>query len=235
MGGSSAADTPATPEYLRASDEERDLAISALRQEFVEGRLSQDTFMFRMQSALGARHRGQLVGLFRDLPPRRARLLDRIRSAFRRRDPDPDGAGADSRPAAQSSPGVWAPPSMADAAGWPPQPVPWAGAHGGPSGPRDLGRPAPMVFPPGSGTSFSIGRTQDCDLRIADLSVSRRHAQLDRGEDGWLLSDLDSHNGTRVNGWLVREPVPVRAGDVLQFGSAMFVIRDGTPAQPDPE
>ena len=169
MGGSSAADTPATPEYLRASDEERDLAISALRQEFVEGRLSQDTFMFRMQSALGARHRGQLVGLFRDLPPRRARLLDRIRAAFRRRDPDPDGAGADLRPAPQSSPGVWAPPSMADAAGWPPQPVPWPALTAA-RGPRP--DPAPMVFPPGSGTSFSIGRTQDCDLRIADLSVS---------------------------------------------------------------
>ncbi len=81
-----------------------------------------------------------------------------------------------------------------------------------------------MVFPPGSGTSFSIGRTQDCDLRIADLSVSRHHAQLERSQDGWLLSDLGSHNGTRVNGWLVREPVPVRPGDVLQFGSAMFVI-----------
>jgi hypothetical protein len=231
MGGS-AADTPATPEYLRASDEERDLAISALRQEFVEGRLSHDTFMFRMQSALGARHRGQLVRLFSDLPPRRARLLDRIRSAFRRRDPDPDDAGADWRPVPQSSPGAWAPPGMADAARWPPQPVSWTSAPGGPREPAD---PAPMVFPPGSGTSFSIGRTQDCDLRIADLSVSRRHAQLDRGEDGWLLSDLGSHNGTRVNGWLVREPVPVRAGDVLQFGSAMFVIRDDTPAQHDPE
>jgi hypothetical protein len=228
MGGS-AADTPATPEYLRASDAERDLAISALRQEFVEGRLSHDTFMFRVQSALGARHRGQLVGLFSDLPPRRARLLERIRSAFRRRGPDPDDAGADWRPAPRGSPGVWAPPSVADAAGWPPQPVPWAGAQGGPGGPREPGLPTPMVFPPGIGTSFSIGRTQDCDLRIADLSVSRRHAQLDRGEDGWLLSDLGSHNGTRVNGWLVREPVPVRIGDVLQFGSAMFVIRDDTP------
>ena len=227
MGGS-AADTPATPEYLRASDEERDLAISALRQEFVEGRLSHDTFMFRMQSALGARHRGQLVRLFSDLPPRRARLLDRIRSAFRRRDPDRDDAGADWRPVPQSSPGGWAP----DAAGWPPQPASWTGA---PAGPREPADPAPMVFPPGSGTSFSIGRTQDCDLRIADLSVSRRHAQLDRGEDGWLLSDLGSHNGTRVNGWLVREPVPVRAGDVLQFGSATFVIRDDAPAQHDPE
>src|SRR6202030_1677378 len=141
MGGS-AADTPATPEYLRASDEERDLAISALRQEFVEGRLSQETFMFRVQSALGARHRGQLVRLFTDLPPRRARLLDRIRSAFRRRDPDPDGAGADWRPVPQSSPGGWAP----DAAGWPPQPASWTSARGGPREPAD---PAPMVFPPG--------------------------------------------------------------------------------------
>jgi len=222
MGGS-AADTPATPEYLRASDEERDRAISALRQEFVEGRLSHETFMFRMQSALGARHRGQLTGLFTDLPPRRARLLERLRAAFRRREQNPDGIEAEWYRGPQPLPGMWAPPSVADVGGWPPQPAPGTGAH---DGPGDPGRPAPMVFPPGSGTSFTIGRTQDCDLRIADLSVSRRHAQLDRAEDGWLLSDLGSHNGTRVNGWLVREPVPVRPGDVLQFGSAMFVIQD---------
>ncbi len=202
MGGS-AADTPATPEYLRASDEERDRAISALRQEFVDGRLSHETFMFRMQSALGARCRGQLTGLFTDLPPRQARLLDRVRAAFRRR--DTDGPEADWFRGPQPPPGTWTPPGVADLG--------------------DPGRPAPMVFPPGSGTSFTIGRTQDCDLRIADLSVSRRHAQLDRGDDGWLLSDLGSHNGTRVNGWLVREPVPVRPGDVLQFGSAIFVIQ----------
>jgi FHA domain/Domain of unknown function (DUF1707) len=214
MGGS-AADTPATPEYLRASDEERDRAISALRQEFIDGRLSHETFMFRMQSALGARHRGQLTGLFTDLPPRRARLLDRVRAACRRR--DTDGTEADWCRGPQPPPGTWTPPGVADLGGWPPHPAPWTG---------DPGRPARMVFPRGSGTSFTIGRTQECDLRIADLSVSRRHAQLDRGEDGWLLSDLGSHNGTRVNGWLVREPVPVRPGDVLQFGSAVFVIQD---------
>jgi hypothetical protein len=230
MGGS-AADTPATPEYLRASDAERDLAISALRQEFVEGRLSHETFMFRMQSALGARHRGQLTGLFTDLPPRRARLLGRVRAAFRRREQNPDGGEADWHRGPQPPPGMWAPPSVADIGGWPPLPARWTGGH---HGPGDPGRPAPMVFPPGSGTSFSIGRTQDCDLRIADLSVSRRHAQLDRGEDGWLLSDLGSHNGTRVNGWLVREPVPVRPGDILQFGSAMFIIQ-GTLPQAVPE
>jgi FHA domain/Domain of unknown function (DUF1707) len=228
MGGS-AADTPATPEYLRASDAERDSAISALRQEFVEGRLSHETFMFRMQSALGARHRGQLVGLFTDLPPRRARLLDRMRAAFHLRDRSQDGPAADWHPA-PSAPSFVSP-RVADAAG-PVQPALWTGVHGGPGEP---GRPAPMVFPPGSGTSFTIGRTQDCDLRIADLSVSRRHAQLERSEDGWLLSDLGSHNGTRVNGWLVREPVSVRPGDVLQFGSAVFVIQGDPPAQVPPE
>jgi hypothetical protein len=225
MGGS-AAETPATPEYLRASDEERDRAIGALRQEFVEGRLSHETFMFRMQSALGARHRGQLTGLFTDLPPRRPTLLDRVRTAFRRRDRNPDGTGADWYAGPQAAPDMWVPSGAANAAGWSPQPALRTEVHGGSSGPADPGRPAPMVFPPGSGTTFTIGRTQDCDLRIADLSVSRRHAQLDRAEDGWLLSDLGSHNGTRVNGWLVREPVPVRPGDLLQFGSATFVIQD---------
>jgi hypothetical protein len=239
--GVSAADTPATPEYLRASDAERDRAINALRQEFVEGRLSHETFMFRMQSALGARHRGQLTGLFTDLPPRRARFWDRIRTAFRRRDPHRGGTAEDWYPKSQATPVMWVPPGAPDVGGpppqpdraaWPPQPAPFTSVHHGPGQPD---RPAPMVFPPGHGTSFTIGRTQDSDLRIADLSVSRRHAQLDRGQDGWLLSDLGSHNGTRVNGWLVREPVPVRPGDLLQFGSAAFVIRDGAPAPAPPD
>ena len=233
MGGP-AADTPATPEYLRASDAERDRAVNALRQEFVDGRLSHETFMFRMQSALGARHRGQLVGLFTDLPPRRARLLDRLRSAFHRRDRTPDDAQPDDwYPGPQPPPGVRVSPSAADAGGWPVPPPLWPGVDGAPGVPGEAGRPAPMVFPPGRGTSFIIGRTQDCDLRIANLSVSRRHAQLDRSEDGWLLRDLGSHNGTRVNGWLVREPVPIRPGDVLQFGTAVFVIQaDAGPGTP---
>jgi hypothetical protein len=217
MGGS-AADTPATPEDLRASDAERDRAVSALRQEFVAGRLSHETFILRMQSALGARNRGQLDGLFTDLPPRRARLLARVRAAFRPRDQDRDGAE-----------GNWYPPPRAPSGGWGPRAVPEG---------REWPPPERMVFPPGNGTRFTIGRTQDCDLRIADLSVSRLHAQLERGEDGWLLSDLGSHNGTRVNGWRVREPVPVRPGDVLQFGSATFVIQapnDGGPVREGPE
>jgi Domain of unknown function (DUF1707). len=85
MGGSTA-DTPTTPESLRASDAERDHAVSELRNEFVEGRLSHETFMYRMQTALDARHRGQLAGLFTDLPPRRpgaGKLMARIRALLR--------------------------------------------------------------------------------------------------------------------------------------------------------
>jgi Domain of unknown function (DUF1707)/FHA domain len=252
MGGS-AADTPATPEFLRASDAERDHAINELRQEFVEGRLSHETFMFRMQTALGARHRGQLAGLFTDLPPRRARpfnpaaLLARIRAALRRQDRNTPEPTADWSRSAQAPPELPVPRGMRDAP-WPqgtpsppglapagPAAAPWS-VSGEPGISGGCGVPAPLVFPPGSRTSFTIGRTQECDLRIADMSVSRLHARLDRSEDGWLLSDLRSHNGTRVNGWLVREPVPVRAGDLLQFGSATFIIQgEGPEATEGPE
>jgi FHA domain/Domain of unknown function (DUF1707) len=232
MGGS-AADTPATPEYLRASDAERDHAISELRQEFVDGRLSHETFMIRMQDALSARHRGQLTGLFTDLPPRRARsreLLARLRAAFRWRDRD-EGA----EPAASWTRGSHGSQVPVGLAGPGVIPVPGAWPPGFPpprpseAAPAPSGPPQPLYFPPGAGTAFTIGRTQDCDLRIADLSVSRLHAQLSRGEDGWLLSDLGSHNGTRVNGWRVKEPVPLRAGDMVQFGSAMFVVQGPGP------
>ena len=201
MGGS-AGDTPG---YLRASDAERDLAVHALRQEFAEGRLSHETFMFRMNSALGARDRDQLAGLFTDLPPRPPTLLARLQAAFLRRDFGPGGVAGNWHPGPDGAPGLAGFAAGSEGSGWPPS-------------------PALMVFPPGAGTMFTIGRRSDCDLRIADLSVSRLHAQLDRGEDGWLLSDLGSRNGTRVNGWLLRDQVPVRAGDVLQFGSVAFVI-----------
>ena len=42
------------------------------------------------------------------------------------------------------------------------------------------------------------------------------------GLAGWLLSDISSTNGTRVNGWLVRGQVPVRAGDLVSFGNAEY-------------
>ena len=105
---------------------------------------------------------------------------------------------------------------------------------GEPAGAAARQIPAPLVFPPGNGVRFTIGRTRDCDLCLTDLSVSRMHALLVRREDGWVLSDLGSHNGTRLNGWLVREPVQVRPGDRVEFGSMAFIIQGDPPAAPPP-
>jgi pSer/pThr/pTyr-binding forkhead associated (FHA) protein len=80
------------------------------------------------------------------------------------------------------------------------------------------------MFPSGDRPRFTIGRDAACDLVLADLSVSRWHAGLKRGASGWMLDDLGSTNGTRVNGWRVTEPVPVRPGDQVTFGAVTFVI-----------
>ena len=186
--GASAADSPTSPEFLRASDADRDHAVDALKKGFVEGRLSHDTFMVRMQAALGARNNGQLARLFKDLPPRRTGpgILTRMRAAVRGGTQNARAAGA----------------ALADAA------------------------LSPLMFPRGTAPVVTIGRDQGCDMFIPDMSVSRVHAQMARADGGWLLADLGSTNGTRLNGWRVTGPVPVRAGDQVRFGSAAFVLRD---------
>ena len=226
MGGSTA-DTPTTPEFLRVSDADRDHAVNELRDEFVEGRLSHETFVYRMQTALAARNRGQLAKLFTDLPPRRARpaeLLARIKAALRgggRGSPDPrtyrDQPATEARSREARSREARSPEARRPERA--PEPGPYrAGVSA-----------APLSFPPGRGGRFTIGRTRDCDLCLSDLSVSRLHAELVRNGEGWLLNDLGSHNGTRLNGWLVRETVPVRGGDRVQFGSVTFILRDDPP------
>jgi hypothetical protein len=198
MAGS-AAETPTQPDVqlpgqMRASDAERDAVVARLTEGFAAGRLSHDTFMYRMSAVLKTRHRADLPALHADLPAtpqepgRAAALLGRLRAAWPR---------APRRP----------PPS---------RPVP------------PLARPAPPVpltFPRGAGDSFSIGRAAECDLTIADMTVSRVHATLERTADGWLLTDLSSTNGTRVNGWRARGRVPVKAGDVVSFGNARYSLR----------
>jgi hypothetical protein len=250
--GRSAADTPTTPEFLRASDEERDHAVDALKQEFVDGRLSHETFMLRMQTALGARNSGQLDGLFGDLPRRRSRL-EWARAAVR----DfgravAEGTAVLAEPFRGLGPSRWPAPereterhpaeqagsarrSGYDPAGWSDHDPGWRPpAEFAPAptrAPRPSAPPAPLVFPPGDpsdGVGFSIGRHQGCDLYIADMSVSRLHARLARDAEGWLLTDLGSTNGTRVNGWRVWAAVPIRAGDQVRFGSAEFIV------QPEP-
>jgi Inner membrane component of T3SS, cytoplasmic domain/Domain of unknown function (DUF1707) len=211
MGGSSP-EAPTTPDAIRASDEERDEAVSELGERFVEGRLSQETFMRRMDQALGARDRRQLDGLFADLPRRRpgAGALSSLRAAISNR----ARRGRELLAAEKEAL------SGAARESFRPRPGPRPGPRG------TAAPPGALYFPPAPGLDarYTIGRDSGCDLLIEDLSVSRWHARLERAADRWILTDLNSTNGTRLNGWRVRNAVLVQAGDRLTFGSAVFVL-----------
>src|ERR1700760_3516223 len=69
-----------------------------------------------------------------------------------------------------------------------------------PRTPRKAGRAPPAVLPLPT-SRMRIGRTDDNDLVLSDLSVSKRHAELRKTSDGkYQIADLGSHNGTFVNG-----------------------------------
>jgi hypothetical protein len=88
--------------------------------------------------------------------------------------------------------------------------------------------PGPLAFvlPSGSQDNFTIGRDAACDLVLPDMTVSRSHAGLRREAGRWLLSDVGSTNGTRLNGWRVTGAVPLRAGDRITFGSMTMVVTE---------
>jgi Domain of unknown function (DUF1707)/Inner membrane component of T3SS, cytoplasmic domain len=185
---------------LRASDAERDEAIGHLRDRFAEGRLSQDTFLARMDAAMHAKDKADLSVLFADLPapvrmPERRSVGTRIRerlTLLRQVVTGPANRAAlltgRTAPAYPQLPALW--------------------------------------LPPQTDRRLTIGRALACDFTLADQSVSRWHARLYRKDEDWLLSDLGSTNGTRLNGWRVTTGVPVHPGDQVSFGSVTFVISD---------
>lgn len=65
-----------------------------------------------------------------------------------------------------------------------------------------------------------LGRGIDCDIIIPQRQVSRHHAKVSPGPDGAIIEDLDSKNGTFVNGRLIKGPVTLRDGDELKISLA---------------
>jgi hypothetical protein len=71
-----------------------------------------------------------------------------------------------------------------------------------------------------------IGRSPDADLVIADDFVSGRHARIVPADDGPVLEDLGSTNGTLVNGQPATRPIGLSAGDVVELGqNRLEVVR----------
>ena len=82
-----------------------------------------------------------------------------------------------------------------------------------------------------AGEELSIGRDSSNTVRVADSLLSRRHCAVRRAGDGFRLFDLDSLNGTFVNGKPVREHA-LEHGDQIAVGESRFVflLREGEPA-----
>lgn len=73
----------------------------------------------------------------------------------------------------------------------------------------------------------TIGRSSKSTVHLRDGTVSKEHAEFVLRDGAWTLVDLGSRNGTRVNGNAVREPMAVRDGDLIAFGSVLVQV--GTP------
>jgi pSer/pThr/pTyr-binding forkhead associated (FHA) protein len=80
---------------------------------------------------------------------------------------------------------------------------------------------------PASGAPIRIGRAPECELVLRDSRVSRRHARLAARDGVLVLTDLDSTNGTRVNGHRVSEVV-LGAGDRITIGETVLTIEPAT-------
>jgi pSer/pThr/pTyr-binding forkhead associated (FHA) protein len=95
------------------------------------------------------------------------------------------------------------------------------------------GRRLPIIIP-----VVNVGRADYNDIVLADPSVSTTHAQLQRRDDVWVLTDLGSTNGTYVEGEPVTGETALTPGTTLRFGdvAALFEPHDepkpaGSPAE----
>ncbi|KAB7790300.1 FHA domain-containing protein [Bifidobacterium leontopitheci] len=82
------------------------------------------------------------------------------------------------------------------------------------------------TFNPMDDKSGYIGRDVACVIRISDVLASRRHCHVEAGADGIVLTDLNSVNGTYVNGRRIVK-VWLEEGDVITIGNTDLVLHDG--------
>lgn len=77
---------------------------------------------------------------------------------------------------------------------------------------------------------FLIGRGSDCQLVLPERQVSRHHVRIVRESGRFMLEDLDSKNGTHLNGRVVKDPVALKDGDEIQIALAVKLVFVGTDA-----
>ena len=69
-----------------------------------------------------------------------------------------------------------------------------------------------------------IGRGDACDIQIKLDTISGEHARIHLTSHGWALSDLNSHNGTKLNGRFITQPQLIFDEDLITFGDRVFIF-----------
>ena len=78
---------------------------------------------------------------------------------------------------------------------------------------------------------ITIGRSKRNDLVLADQWLSRHHAEIRELDGDFAIHDLDSRNGTLVNGAKINAQIPLQNGDIITLGdqSITFMQEDSRP------
>jgi predicted component of type VI protein secretion system len=122
--------------------------------------------------------------------------------------------------------------SLEDPAASPPTPWPPAAPEsGGPSAPPVPWLHLEALTGPVAGQSFelgpsgaNLGRSRENSIHIRDERLSRHHARIGYSEGGYYLADLDSSNGTFVNGDRLQAPRRLDSGDTVEMGETLLQV-----------
>ncbi len=85
-----------------------------------------------------------------------------------------------------------------------------------------------------AGDNLLIGRQEDAAIVLESLAVSRHHARIFCNQGKYLVEDLDSSNGTFINGQRISGPTPLAEGDTLQIGPYILNLRADLPGLQEP-
>jgi pSer/pThr/pTyr-binding forkhead associated (FHA) protein len=80
---------------------------------------------------------------------------------------------------------------------------------------------------------LTLGRSPTSDIVLADPTVSRNHARIERAPDGYVLVDLASTRGSRINGTSIQRAA-LKSGDAISLGDVTFIFRMVVQESPRP-
>lgn len=81
------------------------------------------------------------------------------------------------------------------------------------------------------GQAVVVGRDASCTLRVVDAQASRKHFKVVAASDGWVVEDLQSSNGTFVNGQRLQQRQVLRPGDKVLLGETLIYLLEDAQSE----